>query len=276
MGCVLKARTSGRAGPPPLWGSTFRRLVPGPCGPFTLRDHVCSIRGSWLPAPGRDPAAQAATYPGSLQAAGPGGGRSTSLCPQGHVHTGPRVEDRASDELGAAHRTAHPPTPGRPCSEQRILIQTPSSLGVLAESVRTEETFCVHVDTGKPVGDASAGEPVLGTWGWPVGRPWMRVRKGLLPHRGQGSQASLSKGALSPREILHELTHETGGRGDRSGVRGEGPAPLLPSLFLPASLKPPPGHQLAAHSTEGESRLRDRGGGGLPEGAQPRDANEAS
>lgn len=119
--------------------------------------------GVLAPSTGPGPSSPGSNVPREPPGCGPGGGRSTSLCPQGRVHTGPRAEDRASDELGAAHRTAHPPTPGRPCSEQRILIQMPSSLGVLAESVRTKETFCVHVDTGKPVGDASAGEPVLGT-----------------------------------------------------------------------------------------------------------------
>lgn len=76
------------------------------------------------------------------------------------VSVGPRTES----PCGRVHRTVCPPLQEGLASEQRTPIQIPLISGVLTNSGDGEDALhrsCV--DPGKPVGDVSAGEPILGT-----------------------------------------------------------------------------------------------------------------
>lgn len=87
-----------------------------------------------------------------------------------------------------------------------------------SQTLGTETTFCTAHMWTQETYPGHMFAPMR-----PVGRSRMGVRKGLLPHQGQGSQTSFNKGTLLPHESLCKLRPMKGGQGSGTQKRGEGP-----------------------------------------------------
>lgn len=198
-GGVFPGRADKRPGPAPR-----RCRVPPPqeapsgglsqtvCAPIQSTAHTCCTWGSLRPARGRHSAAQT-----------PGAKRQ---CPHRAAHEG--SAGRAGDVPRRSQGGCCAQSPPTHLNRGRwpFIWRGPHKLsedrGEILNRPRLEEM--------PQLGNLSWGPVSLLPRRWPVGRFRMWFRKGLLQHRGQGSQTSFCRGPLSSHEILREVRHRPG------------------------------------------------------------------